>query len=224
MIIPKDDLMKKYIPLIAVLVLFGSASSLAKAVPLVIDFEDVITPSYGYTSKVDTKSNDFIFSNPLPYGKGVISDPVSACSPACASNGTNYLYGQSGLYNMTSEQGLMFDLISFDVAELQPAHTSNLTSIEIVGNYLAGGSVSYIFNLDGIVDGPSGLEDFESIILSNSFLGLGSVTFTANNDYFALDNLVVEVITVSEPAMPLLFLSGLIFVGMMRRKAVLAAS
>ena len=36
--------------------------------------------------------------------------------------------------------------------------------------------------------------------MSNSFVGLSSVTLVADNDYFGLDNFIVDVAKVSEPA------------------------
>jgi hypothetical protein len=95
--------------------------------------------------------------------------------------------------------------VAFDAAELiSPQDASgqdaNARFVEVLGLLIGGGSVSAIFALDGFADGnPGAPADFQSFLLPSTFQNVASVHFFGTGgldgslNFFALDNLVVEV-------------------------------
>lgn len=166
----------------------------------VIDFEDVPEG----TISTDVVSNGFRFlanrNGAIYFTNGV------ACDPVCASNGTRTmlapgpLLGGLGFADQVAVMragGGEFILSSLEAAEVFsfPQTQDSAARIEFVG--LLGGLVvaSGSLELDLIVDGPGGVNDFQRFFLPGAtvdtyiFTGEGGVS---GNDGFTLDNLVVE--------------------------------
>jgi hypothetical protein len=101
------------------------------------------------------------------------------CSVGCAaSGGTSLLY--EGLHNsgqpplaITHPAGLSFRLLSLDAAEAFPTFGPpalvNAVGVGLVGTLAAGGSVTTFVDLDGVLDGPGGVADFQSVALDPAF-------------------------------------------------------
>lgn len=152
----------------------------------------------------------------------------AACNPPCASNGTRTLtaagplFGYADEVTVTRAAGGDFMLTSVDAAELFPFPflADNAASIAYQG--LLDGMVvtSGSLMLDQIVDGPGGVDDFQTLMLSGAvvdtfiFTGMGGLN---GNNGFTLDNLVV--VEVPEPGTVSLAVLGLIGMAFGRRRA-----
>ncbi len=126
--------------------------------------------------------------------------------------------------------------MTVDIAELFEvgdfAFGANATQVQITGNLSGGGSVSTTIILDLVIDGPGGSIDFQTIVLSSSFVdltsaefaGLGGPGFGGSFNIFSLDNIVVtEATSAPEPSTLALFATGLAllaFLGWRRRGSV----
>jgi hypothetical protein len=131
-----------------------------------------------------------------------IEDGV-ACAPNCPDNGTKYQLshgsGFAGALLITGEPLPLscepncrrFDLFRIDVAEPSPGTGP-------IGLIFLGSSpdvsLQFDFTTDGIVDGPGGQEDFETVVLPDTFRDLNSVLIISAAPYMgvAIDNIIVE--------------------------------
>lgn len=108
---------------------------------------------------------------------------------------------------MVEQSGRPFSLLAFDAADRNVSGAGNATSIQVEGTRLDGSTVTTSFPLDGINDGPGGVDDFETFIVPAGFSGLVSVTFVAqppvDPSEFFLDNVAVP-----EPTVALGLLAG----------------
>lgn len=166
----------------------------------VIDFEDVPEG----TISNDVVSNGFrIVAN----GNGAIyfTNGV-ACDPVCAANGTRTMLAPGPLLadlgfadqvSVMRVDGGVFILSSLDAAEVFsfPQTQDSAARIAFVG--LLGGTLvaSGALELDMIVDGPGGVDDFQQFFLPgvtvDTYIFTGEGGESGNNG-FTLDNLVVE--------------------------------
>ena len=120
----------------------------------------------------------------------------SNCWPACADNGSNYVWSGNANIGVREAANATFDLTSFDGAETHVGVASLWAgAIQVTGRYANGSTVMAQFVLDGINDGPGALVDFQTFSLPSTFSGLTAVTFSvAGGQYgqFALDNIVLN--------------------------------
>ena len=99
-------------------------------------------------------------------------------------NSTTHIGYESGRgFPMTLERigAGTFSLLSFDAAEFYAppvADRPDAETLTITGFQQGGGTVSYTVNIDGIRDGVGGVDDFEHVVLPNTFVNLTSVVFT----------------------------------------------
>jgi hypothetical protein len=224
------------------------------ATAVVIDFEDIVpvspvTPTFGPPGScgigpidcdlLSVTSEGFIFEVPASgtsnFHAHLVSDPFNAPGTLpdwqyYPTNDTQYIGLDAIVLTMQSDDGLPFDLATFDAAEgflIDPDNTgpaiasligNTAAQLEVVGNLSSGGAVSAIFDFDGVNDSIlGGSADFETFILPATFSDLASVTFTAINatgayqaGAFSIDNLSVSTSSsVPEPGTAVLFLCGL---------------
>lgn len=117
--------------------------------------------------------------------------PCQSSFGGCADNGTRYLAEEAGSLGLPITMALIgggaFDLFAFDGAEVfrdaaaaAAGGFPNATHIDLVGNLLGGGMVSASFQLDGIIDGPGALADFQAFLLPATFRNLTSVVFSGS--------------------------------------------
>ena len=175
------------------------------AAPTVLDMN-----SLGWDLSAGQNSLSFVLSST---GGFSFVGNSSNCWPACADNGSNYIWSGSANIGLREAVNATFDLTSFDGAETHMGLPSIWAgAIQVTGRYANGSTVMAQFVLDGINDGPGGLVDFQTFSLPSTFSGLTAVSFTvAGTQYgqFALDNIVLNgsfaslsqkaAVTVSEP-------------------------
>jgi hypothetical protein len=128
---------------------------------------------------------------------------------------------------MQRVDGTTFTLLSLDVSEfyavLSPDRP-NANLLEIRGNFLDGSSVSHQLLLDGVIDGPDGLADFQHFALPSLFVDVISLEFVGLQwngavGGVAMDNLeIADRVSVPEPASLALFGIGLLGAGVIRRR------
>jgi hypothetical protein len=214
------------------------AASPARAA--VIDFEDTGTnPFLTFGNPITSHGFDFT-APPGSVSLGVpglvtIFDGQS-CAPSCASNGTRVLAvggldlnpGTDQPIVMTTSSGDDFFLHGFDFAEFVGDGSTNLNAVAItlVGHKSGGGVVFQSFFLDGLNDGPGGLNDFQSALLLPAWTNarLSSIEIQGfNGDSpstprgFELDN--INATAVPEPGTLTLIGAGLAGLAMRRRRS-----
>lgn len=178
--------------------------NLVVEVTRVIDFESIPTGTCRlYGASLSTQG--FTFTSP--------TNSLFSCDGTLsnlASNGSASLIDANffSTPTMVEDNGIPFSLLSFDAAERNSSGAGNSTGIRVEGTRVDGSTVATVFTFDGAVDGPGGVEDFESFRLPASFQGIVSVVFIAqppvDPSEFFLDNIEVEVAEVvdfeSEPS------------------------
>jgi hypothetical protein len=207
-----------------------AVSGAAAATPIMVNFEDV--GGFGST----LTSHGYTFS---PATGFILSTTNASCGVSpCAANNTNDLYvpQSSGLapastapLTMVSAASGAFILNGLDFAEFisssaASASLINATSLQLIGDLVGGATVTQTLLLDGIVDGPSGANDFQAAVLSGfwSLSPLLSLRFTGFNAAgagggFVLDNIAVAT-AVPEPATLLLFAGALGAIALGRKR------
>jgi hypothetical protein len=145
---------------------------------------------------------------PPQYGFG----RVFPAYPADPQDGTAYLraaLGDSLMFSFTD--GSLFDLVSVDLAEYSTGQAYPLT-VEFVGYYPDGSTVTTGFTTDGIIDGTGPLADFQTFYFdSKDWSGLTRVEIPSFG--WSLDNLVVAV---PEPSAGALLLLGTMALGALK--------
>jgi hypothetical protein len=150
-------------------------------------------------------STPLVFDHPLyitALAESDVTDGVG-CAPNCPANGTtfqlSYGSGFTGLLTISGEPTPVscpdcspFDLFKIDVAE--PTRDAGPISLGFLGTTADGESVQFDFVSDGIVDGPGGQPDFETVVLPDTFRNLGNVGILVATPYLgvAIDNIIVE--------------------------------
>jgi len=155
-----------------------------------------------------------VFEHPLYVTALAESDIVDGdgCAPNCPSNGTqfqlSYGAGFAGLLTISGEYPVScpdcspFDLFEIDVAE--PTLGTGPIGLVLLGATAAGEQLQFDFVSDGIVDGPGGQPDFETVVLPDTFRNLGYVNILVTAPYLgvAIDNIIVEEIQAAPALTP----------------------
>jgi hypothetical protein len=100
-----------------------------------------------------------------------------------STDGTSHIGYESGRgFPITLERvgGGTFSFLSLDAGEFYSSLTDrpDAEMLTITGFQQGGGVVSHTVNLDGLRDGPGGIDDFEHFVLPGTFVNLTSVVFT----------------------------------------------
>jgi hypothetical protein len=152
-----------------------------------------------------------------------IDSPMIASFGGCVANGTIYISEEAGdlglSITMANSLGNPFSLAGFDGAEQFVNSTTaaaggypNASTIVLNGVMFGGGTLTATFALDGIKDGPAGVNDFQNFLLP-AWTNLASVTFSGltaagGPGGIALDNINTSPVPI--PATLLIFGSGLL--------------
>jgi hypothetical protein len=123
-------------------------------------------------------------------------------------NGTGYLQAALGNSLMfTVVNGTPFDLLSVDLAEYSTV-VPNAVTVQFVGYFAAGGTITTTRTTDGIIDGTGPLVDFQTFTFSpKDWTGLTRVEIPTFG--WSLDNVMVRAPGVPEPSASALLLLGL---------------
>jgi hypothetical protein len=191
------------------LIVFLCASAANAAV---IDFED---QGIAAGVQVDLPANTGVTSGGFYFINGpdeVCCSDLHLLNQAGNSLGdSTELAAHGDLLAMQASGGGSFSLYSFDFGSI---FDEGFSALNVVGNYLGGGSVTQAFSLDGDLD------TYDTILLSGAFTNLESVNWLAtggNQGTFYIDNIVVNAVPV--PAAVWLFTSGLGLLAWIRRRA-----
>ena len=121
-------------------------------------------------------------------------------------NGTAYL-GASGALALSLVSGIPFSLLSLDVAE-DSIYRGYPRTFEVIGYTVSGATVTNDLTIDGIIDGPGPLRDFQTFALDTRFANLSRVAIPSGGGWgWSFDTVVLGV---PEPSA-----GGLIVLGML---------
>ena len=220
-----------------ILIIFLSAFGIGQASSTIItiEFEPGQLTSSGAVIGIPSYSEDGFTFTPQNNVFGNAA-PSPLTNSTLTQNGTGYLFytgpsdGDGNSVTMTSNNGSLFSLLSFDAAEAFTNINAGAQLLYVRGDKVGGGSVNFGYGLDQIKDGLGGANDFENIVLPGTFTDLVSVTFLAddinlgnvarNTSSFALDNIRLDVTEVPEPLAIILMVIGLTGIGISRRRQV----
>jgi hypothetical protein len=193
--------MSKFAKLFAT-VLIASASVGAQAAPVLIDFQGVAPAGAQFAVGNDYLENGYKLHNGAGTDDAAVIGQVSQ-----NTSGSDYYTWNSQSNNqvfLTNVAGLAFSLDSLAVGSKSGG--SSLANFDIIGNYAAGGSITYNVRNVG---------NFTGVNL-NGFNALSSVQFKyISGDFGAIDNLSVNV---PEPGTLALLGLGMLGFGAMRRR------
>ncbi|MBV1876045.1 MAG: PEP-CTERM sorting domain-containing protein [Pseudomonadales bacterium] len=177
----------------------------------VIDFEAFVSAGTGVNSYISPFDVDgYRFTGNFNFNDYLIFET----SHSEFAGSTALTPFSSETHTFSRIDGQNFDLYSFDYAELLVS--AGAGSVDFVGNFALGGSITQNVTSDGILG-------FESASFAG-FTGLSSVVFTygtaSAGDGFQLDNIhVATSVAVPEPTSTALLVLGLIGVASRRLKA-----
>ena len=140
----------------------------------------------------------------------------NAGSPENGGAYLQLLFGNS--FEMFSDSGQLFNLLSIDLAEYSTVFDFPAT-VGFRGIRPDGSIVETRFFTDGIIDGTGPQRDFENFLFPGSFSGLQRVM--ATNVLFSMDNIRVEnVQAISEPPSVALASLGFMLAILMYRRRI----
>jgi hypothetical protein len=191
------------------------AGSIGSAQAAVITFEDLpIDPSL--SAGGDRISGGFFFDSPFDHIH------IDGGTNWGANNGTTIMvidFGGDSDVSFSPVGGATFALIGIDLSRANTFSTTSSTDVEVTGNLAGGGTLFTSFALSAdftfnTFSFDSSWTNLSSVILN----GVGSTCCGPDpGNYFAIDNIVVEVGSVPEPAMLSLLGLGAAY-GVIRRR------
>ncbi|WP_342807101.1 hypothetical protein [Alteromonas sp. M12] len=181
----------KLIGLISILVISNVANA------TLINFDDVTASWTAYANSSMYTSGNVTFSHSGSFA----ALNSSTNDDRLSGNTTTALYSfNNSTITMSSTE--TFNLVGFDGGETWdnlPHAWSN--SIQVIGYFAAGGSITQVFDLDTIKDEINGLQTFTASGFTGlSLLEFSGVCLTVCNPEFSLDNVSISSVAVSEPA------------------------
>lgn len=190
---------------------------------LVVDFESIPASSAGTQLGTTVTTQGFTFTQFQGSNRIFSTDSTN---PGLAANGTQYILDDTSPgshFFITESSGAAFDLLSFDAAEAfaQPQQqTQNAVGIGLQANQVGGNVLQAQFLLDGVIDGPGGVADFETFTLPATWVNLTSVHIAWASlpnqnpiSVFAIDNFNV---IVPEPVTATLICAGVLILSRRR--------
>jgi hypothetical protein len=193
------------------LLLLGCSSVVAYCqgtLQITFDGPPIIAPGTGV--EVTNYNESGMLFTPLlgSYGFG----RYGASYPSDPQDGTAFLkaaLGDSLMFRFAN--GSAFDLASVDLAEYSTGQPYPVT-VQFIGYYTDGSTVTSSFTTDGIIDGTGPLADFQTFYFdSKDWSGLTRVEIPSFG--WSLDNLVVAV---PEPSAGALLLLGSLALGALK--------
>lgn len=170
------------------MLLLASASTTAMGAS--VDFEEFgLEPG----TQIDFAKGETWFSGGFAFTPGPIPDSneshVANAVEFFGFNGTHIGVWHHDMV-MTRADGRPFDLVSFDFSGFPIDNEVSFIVIAQPGDVVAA------FSPDGLVDGPGGVQDFETFILPSGFTNITNATWVHTGDgtvagVFAVDNIVV---------------------------------
>jgi hypothetical protein len=178
---------------------------------ITFDGPPIIAPGTGIF--VTNYSESGMLFQPLPgsdgFGRRKAATDMSDPDP---DDGTAYLQAPLGstlLFSFTDSS--LFSLVSVDLAEYSTVVPDPAT-VQFIGYYTDGSTVTSSFTTDGIIDGTGPLADFQTFYFdSKDWSGLTRVEIPSFG--WSLDNLVVAV---PEPSAGALLLLGSLALGALK--------
>jgi hypothetical protein len=214
--IQREIIMKCFLTTTALTLVLGTWGQLSHAT--VINFEDIAVP-VGTASIVSSEISDgFLFTSPSDH-----FHLLNQVTPFADSGSTNLFIHDNGGANagnsmtMTQVGGGTF---SINIAWLSEGFIGfGAATVHVVGNIFGGGTVTTDFRLDGIIDGPGQVNDFQTFNFGANWTNLASVNFTGvggtvNEHAWSIDNIEVNA-PVPEPETYGMMLAGLGLMGFM---------
>ncbi len=125
-------------------------------------------------------------------GEGIFNIIESGSSSGRADNGGRYFslsIQVNSSFELAPSDGGSFDVVSVDLAEYSTVFQEART-VEWVGYKANGTTVTTSFTIDGTIDGPGGLADFETFTFPASFQEI--VRLESSSTLYSIDNIVVR--------------------------------
>jgi hypothetical protein len=201
---------------------------------ITIDFESVGGPGCAtFPGSTPLVTQGFTFLGAGDPAALLVCD--NSTDPSVASNGSRYLIsgaepigGQAPIAMLEGTgggAGLPFSLLAFDATELSadtPGDAVRVTGYDATLTDVIA-DVTLVF--DGSIDGPGGVDDFETFALPASFQTVWGVAWEgvdqgSGTKFYAIDNVVV--VPIPEPSSRLRVGLGLAAAGVHRRRATAA--
>lgn len=182
------------------------------AAATVIDFEDIGVPPGGNEEGTTRISRGYLVQS--NHNHLINNQPG-----VTAWNDSTWL-GNVGKLTLSRSDGGAFSLLSLEAGEFSAEFfpTPKGTQVLVTGNQVGGGTLTQLFGLDDVADGPGPLHDFQAVVFDSGWNNLLNVVFEPVGTtaiFYSLDN--ISVTATPLPAPWLLFATGLGLLGLKRR-------
>lgn len=177
---------------VAWVIVLGLVSTPVLADSVVIDFEDVRSPT-GSMFVGDTYTSMHGFTLTAISAFRVVGESALNWSGSAALN--NDSFDDDKITTLTQTNGNPFTLTSIDLAELCLGFgicPSGAPSVTFTGNLFGGGTVTQTFTLDGIEETSRPFLALETFSFRSDFTNLTSVTWSQVVPFHQFDNIVVD--------------------------------
>ena len=198
--------------IVTVAIAAGFASSAAQAT--VINFDGLVVNGLTSLGASPTSTGGMTFQG-TSSSYFMASSWTGGDAGASAYNGTDF-YMSAQNFTITSQSSTPFSVNSLDLAQWYDGY--GVSQVTLFGTF-AGGTISRTLNLNTLPNSSKMTgNDFTAFNLTG-FNNLTSLTVSHNGStYLALDNLVVNAVSVPEPSSIALFGLALAGVAVMRRR------
>jgi len=169
-----------------------AAGTYRPRVAIVVDFED--GPPIAL--------NDFLYSDPVDSRGYRMNAPGGGLEWDAdgAYNGTRSYFMDNIVGTLTRVDGGTFTPRSFRAGEDIDFVARTIT---VTGFFASGGQADTTYDIDGIGDGPGGVDDYQTFVLPASFTELVSLRFEDPAGQMALDDVVIDGPSVAYATFPL---------------------